>query len=172
MNADLDLDFNIVYEKYYPKIYNYAYYRLINKEDAEDIVSEVFLKALNGISRFDGKRADISTWLFRIAANAVNDHFRRLKKAAFIPIEDAEPFLPDSDSNSMSDDMIHAEDMQKLGECLKLLDDRTRGVLALRYWGEFSYAGIAAQTGLSEKNVSVILIRGINRLKILFEKKF
>ena len=161
----MNSDFNDLYEEYYAPIFNYVYYRVLNKACAEDIVGEVFLKAFRGLGAFDGKRARLSTWLFRIAANAVNDYFRTMKKGTTVPLDDVAVSWPDT----ACEDTILADDLQTLHGFLQKLDDRTRTVLVLRYWGECSYAEIARQTGLTEKNVSVILSRGISSLRKLFE---
>ena len=164
----MNVDFEVIYEEYYSKIYNYVYYRVLNKQNAEDVVSDVFFKAMDGIHSFDGKRASVSTWLFRIATNTVNDLYRRGKNILHIPPEDLELPIPDT----ICLDLIHSEDLRRLHKCLEALDERTRTVIAMRYWGELSYAGVAKLTGLTEKNVSVVLSRGINKLRELFEKTF
>ena len=162
----MNVDFEHIYDEYYSKIYNYVYYRLLNRENAEDVVSDIFFNALNNIGSFDGKRASVSTWLFKIAANAVNSYFRKNKK--FVPLDDFENELTEDFTGL--DNIIEQENMQNLYESLKELDERSRTVIALRYWGEFSYAEIAEQTELTEKNVSVILSRALVKLKKYFEK--
>jgi RNA polymerase sigma-70 factor (ECF subfamily) len=157
----MNADFEKIYDVFYAKIYNYVYYRLLNREAAEDVVGAVFLKAMENIHHFDGKRACIATWLFRIAANAVNDYFRRSKRAVYVSLEDVELSAGDAAGDQALDD----EDLEKLRVCLNTLDDRARTVIALRYWGGFSYAEIAEQTGLTEKNVSVVLSRAMTKLK-------
>ena len=157
----MNVDFENIYDANYSKIYNYVYYRLRNRERTEDVVSAVFLKAMENIHRFDGKRASVSTWLFRIAANAVNDYFRRSNRGAYVPLDHAELSTGDSACGGV----IAGETLETLRVSLNALDDRARTVIALRYWGEFSYAEIAKQTGLTEKNVSVVLSRAMTKLK-------
>jgi len=159
-----EVDFGDFYEEQYPRIFNYVYYRLLNRADTEDLVSDVFFKALRALPGFDGVSASASTWLFKIAANTVNDYFRQSKKMTSVPMDDDELSALDA----ASDKEIQVEDLQRLRECLGALDDRSRVVLALRYWGEFSYAEIATQTGLSEKNVSAILSRALAKLRKIF----
>jgi len=160
----MELNFSDFYDEQYPRVFNYVYYRLLNRADTEDVVSDIFFKALRNIKSFDGARASEATWLFRIASNTVSDYFRRRQKASGVALDDTEISVPDQ----ASDELSHVEELQRLRECLEMLDDRTRSVLALRYWGEFSYAEIAVQTGLTEKNVSVILSRATTKLKKFF----
>jgi len=157
-------DFGLVYDEYYKKIYNYAYYRLLNHHCAEDVTAEVFLKALENYSAFEGRGgASVSTWLFAIAKNAVNDYFRRLKKIVSIESEKLDEHIG-TDEN----DLYSYEDRQRLRELLNELDERSREALSLRYWGEMSYAEIARNMGVSEKNAGVILSRAVEKIR----KKF
>ena len=61
-------------------VYSYVRFRVATREMAEDVTSEVFLKALRSIKRYDAKRAAPRTWLLRIARNAVTDHLRSLRR--------------------------------------------------------------------------------------------
>lgn len=62
--------------KYYDHIYAYAYRRTLHTEDALDITQEIFIKAIRALPHFDRRKAAFSTWLYRIAANCLSDHFR------------------------------------------------------------------------------------------------
>jgi RNA polymerase sigma-70 factor (ECF subfamily) len=149
-----------VYEEFYPKIYNYVYYRVLNKADAEDITSEVFLKAFINEAVFDPRRAKYSTWLFAIAHNRVANFYRDRKNT--LPFDALDETAADS---FPGDALMQAEDMKRLRSLLETLPERSRAVLALRFWGGFSHGEIAKQMDLSEKNVSVILSRTIAKLR-------
>ena len=65
--------FEEIYEKYYDRVYKYAFTLLLNKENAEDVTSETFLAAYANFGSYDETRASVATWLTRIAHNrAVN----------------------------------------------------------------------------------------------------
>jgi RNA polymerase sigma-70 factor (ECF subfamily) len=74
--AQDDTAFDQIVRLYADRIYNYVRRMVGNPQDAEDITQEVFLRAYQGLSQFDG-RASFSTWLFRIATNLCIDHKRR-----------------------------------------------------------------------------------------------
>ena len=70
-----NLDFTQVYTEYHPRILRYLERLTGDKEDARDLVQDVFLKVDQGISKFEG-RSSLSTWIYRIATNVSNDRFR------------------------------------------------------------------------------------------------
>lgn len=153
-----------VFDEFYPKIYNYVYYRVLHKETTQDITGEAFYKAISNEKCFDERRASYSTWLFTIAHNCVANYFR--DKKDIIPLDDINVELV-TDSG-IDDDIIDDDDFRKLHELLKLLPERERTILALRFWGELSYNKIASQMELSASNVGVILKRTIEKLRSLW----
>ena len=65
--------FEAMYREYFPKIYNYIFYRILSKEDTEDIVSEIFTKTARSADAFDSQKASFNTWIYRIAKNVLID---------------------------------------------------------------------------------------------------
>ena len=74
-NQLTDLDITQIYKEFHPKILRYLERLTGDKEDARDLVQDVFLKVDQGISKFEG-RSSLSTWIYRIATNVSNDRFR------------------------------------------------------------------------------------------------
>src|SRR5216117_4223869 len=68
--------FGALYDRYVEAVYRYVYYRVRNDADAEDLVSDVFMRALRAIPRYEPRVAFLA-WLYRIARNAVIDRARR-----------------------------------------------------------------------------------------------
>ena len=75
-NLTSEQGFEQMYGEYFPKIYNYVFYRLLNREETEDIVSEVFIKVARNVHTFDGRKASFKTWIYTITKNALTDHYR------------------------------------------------------------------------------------------------
>ncbi len=76
-----------LYKRHAQAIYRYVYYRVGDVEVAEDLVSEVFLKALEGIESFTYKGAPFASWLYRIARARVIDYFRRQAKRDHLSLD-------------------------------------------------------------------------------------
>ena len=128
---------------------------LHNREDAEDICQEVFLKRLEKPG-FDSDEHE-KAWLIRVTMNACRDHLRRalLRKTLLLRME-REPRLPEPSEDN-------------LGAMLRLLPEKERIVLYLRYCEEYSVKEIASLLGSRENTVSARLSRGRKRLKRLWE---
>ena len=70
-----------LYTAYSEKVRGYVFGKVANRHDAEDLVSDVFLKAYEKYPTFDADRASVSTWLYTITRNTVIDYFRTLGEA-------------------------------------------------------------------------------------------
>jgi len=68
--------FGTLYDRHVSAVYRYVYYRVRDDSEAEDLTSDVFMKALRAIPRYEPRQAFLA-WLYRIARNAVIDHVRR-----------------------------------------------------------------------------------------------
>ena len=69
--------FETVYNKYFSDIYNFIYAQLLHRERSEDIVSDVFIKAMTNYDRYDPQKASVRTWLTNIARNTLIDEYRK-----------------------------------------------------------------------------------------------
>jgi len=152
------------FEEYYPKIYNYTYYRVLHRETAEDLTGDVFYKAVAFAASFDESKASYKTWLFTIAHNIVANYYRD-RKDGFSP----DDFDSLAAEGRFEDDFDKNEDFRWLHELLKTLPDREREVIALRFWGEMTHKEIALRIGLREKSVSSMMSRLTKKLNKLWD---
>jgi RNA polymerase sigma-70 factor (ECF subfamily) len=123
-----------LYEEYYDKIARYAYLRVGNKAEAEDIAGEVFLKALKSLKSYKERGAPMQTWLFRIAHNLVVDYFRKNKKVKTVSIENIQ-------IESKINPVTKAErdfQIERLKEAMEQLTQEQREVIRLRFFGELT----------------------------------
>ena len=159
-----------VYETYFPKIYNYIFYRILHKQITEDLTSRVFLKAAEKIHLYNPEKGAISTWLFAIAENEINDYFRS-SKIVMIPFDSL------SDSSVLSIDfeeqseLIKTEDRQELYMALSELDDRTRDIISQNYFMDKSLRQIAIEKNMNEHTVSTVHKRGIKTLRKVMQSR-
>ncbi len=131
-----------LYEEYYDKIAHYAFLRIGNKTEAEDIAGEVFLKALQSLKSYQERGIPMQAWLFRIAHNLVVDYFRKTAKRKSVPI-DTVPIQADTDPATGTEKKIEAE---RLARAMERLTPAQKAVIGLRFFG-----------GLTSKEVGQIL---------------
>jgi RNA polymerase sigma-70 factor (ECF subfamily) len=152
--------FGVLYDRYIEKIYRFVYYKTFVKETAEDITSDVFHKAFQKINSFDETKGTFSAWIYRIARNAVIDHYRTAKKT--VPIEDIFE-LGESDRTEEAHDALLA--LSKVQNFMKTMTPRQREIITLRLWEERSYREIAEIIGGTEDSVKMAFSRAIRDLR-------
>ena len=97
-----------LYRQYAPGIYGYIASRVGDSETAQDLTSEVFLGALEGLPKFEYRGIPFSAWVYRIAHDRIVDHYRRQGRRPTVPLEDE--FLPAQDGIvQMADDRLRVE---------------------------------------------------------------
>lgn len=75
--ATATADFATLYDQYYPRVFGYVMRTLLNRQAAEDVTGEAFLRAWRQFASFQTRRGSFASWIYRIATNAMHDHFRR-----------------------------------------------------------------------------------------------
>ena len=186
MNATEDLDFEQswvaaaqrdpraferLYSHYFPRLYAYVAYRVGRAQDCEDLVADTFLKAVEGLERFEWRHAgSFAAWLFRIALNEVTDYHRRNRRAGEqVPLEE----LPDLGASSLAgggpfqgpeDALLRKEMFAHLRGLLATLSPRRQDIVTLRFYGGLRNSEIAEVLGLDERTVASHLCRGLRDL--------
>jgi RNA polymerase sigma factor (sigma-70 family) len=151
-----------LYQQYARPIYRYCYRRLGSHEAAEDATSQTFVKALDGIGRFQGSKGTFRSWLYTIADRVVTDLYRRQRpnvviEAAF-DIASPEPG-PDERA-------VRSEITLNLQQSLLLLTPDQQRVVALRLAG-LTGPEIAVVTGREHQAVKSLQFRAFARLRRL-----
>src|SRR2546426_1773900 len=112
-----------LYEKYFELVYAYVTRRVRNRDEAEDLTSEVFHKALASLPRFKWRGAPFAAWLFRIASNMIADRAKRMARE-----RDSEPSLtvglvPRGQSRAAQPQQIDLERSERRAELFRLVDE-------------------------------------------------
>jgi RNA polymerase sigma-70 factor (ECF subfamily) len=148
--------------------------RTADVEVARDVTSQVFLKALKNIGRFQWRGVPFSSWLYRIAANEVANSYRERRRRR-IHLEQSREVTDDSD-NSPEDELARAEEELRkheeflcLHENISRLSFRYQEVIALRYFEHKHLREIGEILGKSEGTVKSLLHRGLEKLRQLME---
>ncbi len=151
--------FGTLYEKYVKNIYQFIYFKVHQKELAEDLTSTTFMKALKNIKNFNREKASFKTWLYQIARNAVIDHYRSNKQTS--DLEDAWGVSDDTNIERDTDFKMKIEAVQ---EYMKKLKPEQREVILLRVWGEHSFKEVAQIMGKTEASCKMSFKRVMVKL--------
>ena len=154
--------FGALYDRYVEAVYRYVYYRVHSDTDAEDLVSDVFMRALRAIPRYEPRQAFLA-WLYRIARNAVIDRARRTRIQ--ISFEDALAH-PGVDQIVEPDaGLLALADKETVRAAIARLTPLQQEVIVLRFLEGFSTLEIAKLIGKREGTVRGIQFRAIGALR-------
>jgi RNA polymerase sigma-70 factor (ECF subfamily) len=154
--------FSELYEQYFRRVYNYVRFRCCDTVTADDLTSQTFERLLECIARYQPLRGPFEPWLFAIARNVVNGHYRR-QRSLWLPWELLRR-QPASDPQP-EEAVLHHETSDALLTALSGLDERSRDLLSLKFAAGLTNRQVAQVSGLSESNVGVILFRALGRLR-------
>jgi RNA polymerase sigma-70 factor (ECF subfamily) len=167
--SELD-DIDALVRLYKPKIFRYVAFSLSDRDAAESITQDCFLKAHRTRAQFRGD-CSISTWLMRIAFNLVRDHtksqkFRFWKTAAATAVDasDVSHSLA-SGASSAEARLIAKEKVQMVHEALKRLSDKQRSIFLLRFVEDMDLPDIAEATGMPVTTVKTHLYRAVGAVR-------
>lgn len=144
-----------VYERYVDRIYAFVSRRTESRAAAEDITSQVFEQALGALGRFEWRGVPVSAWLFRIASNALADHWRERAHHA----HETPPDVPDTRELDDIDRRI------ALYRHVERLPDLQRQVIRMRFVDEKSIREVAAALDRSEGAVKQLQLRALENLR-------
>ncbi|MEG1877271.1 MAG: sigma-70 family RNA polymerase sigma factor [Lachnospiraceae bacterium] len=150
-----------LYENYRVKVERYVNSHVYNKEDVNDIVSEVFVKVLSKMDTYDEKKAAIGTWIYTITKNTVCDYYRKHGKT--IPCDNLEYI--GGETVAADENLLREEELAGLAKALEKLSQRERDLLILRFYHEISPIEIAEKMNLSYSNVRYIQSTALRKLR-------
>lgn len=149
-----------LFERYHVRIYNYFRKMQLDKGLSEDLTQNVFERALKYRHTFRDDYV-FRSWLYKIASNVKNDHFRGLKK---IKATEQELLLQAADASYTIDN--HSSDRNEyLKKALNLLDEEQKELIWLTKYENMKYAEVGNIMGFSEANVKVKIHRALKSLK-------
>ncbi|HBB64599.1 MAG: ECF subfamily RNA polymerase sigma factor, RNA polymerase sigma-70 factor, ECF subfamily [candidate division WS6 bacterium GW2011_GWC1_33_20] len=160
--------YKYIIERYESKLLRYIQRVLyISKEDAEDILQEVFIKAYRNIKGYD-KGYSFSSWIYRIAHNEAIS-FLRKKKITVTNTEKAEIFDKIASDEDIERDFLKDLKGREVRDILSKLETKYREVLVLRYFEEMGYNEISDVLHISSGTVASLINRGKEKFKILVQ---
>jgi RNA polymerase sigma-70 factor (ECF subfamily) len=150
-----------LFEEYYDRLARYAYARIGNQGEAEDIASEVFVKALKSLATFEERGFPMGAWLFKIAHNLVVDYHRRNSQMKKVDVDEVE-------IEAQSNPAMEAErklEMDRVRQAMTNLTEEQREILRLRFYGGLSSAEVGAMMGKSDGAVREAQSAALKKLR-------
>lgn len=161
-----DSVFNRLYDQYHQDVFQFLIYLVKNRQTAEDLMHEVYVRVLKAYSRFEGKSSE-KTWLFSIAKNVAIDHFRKstVRKRHLFDFFDWE--TQELKANGpLPDEMAEMNDeMKKLLQALDECTGDQKMVIIMRYFQDLSITETAQVLGWTEGKVKTTQHRAIHKLR-------
>ncbi len=148
---------SLIYERYFNRIYSYVYYRLRNRELAEDLASQVFVEALSGIGRYRYTGRPLLAWLYRIAHNITVDHIRRASR------DPARQALPEEIHGGDSTEAL--AEKTDIFQALERLRPEQQQVVILRFMEGLTSNEVASVMRKSEAAVKALQVRALQALR-------
>jgi RNA polymerase sigma-70 factor (ECF subfamily) len=167
--------FDEMVSRYWDRIFARVMQLLKNRQDAEEVTQDAFVRALRGLQKFRGD-SSFSTWLFQIATNLAHNKYwywwRRKRDASIsfdqnisdegaatlidiIPAEGRDPY----------DELLSSEFVDRVGECMPLLSLKHKEILTLRIADDMTYDEIANKLNISIGTVKSRIARARNSLR-------
>lgn len=157
-----------LYQRHAPGLFAYAYRQTASREDAEDIVLDVFLMVLRqpDFATFDEQKQ--VAWLWTLTRHKVVDRFRRSARHQHVPIDPLAETLYEDDERSPEREHLKREEYSQLHLAIKALPEEQQEVLQLRFGAGLRCAAIAPVLNKSEGAVRILLYRTIRTLRDVY----
>ncbi|WP_250432351.1 RNA polymerase sigma factor [Hanstruepera flava] len=164
--------FSVIYDRYAALVYNKCLSFVQNKEEAQDLTHDIFVKLYIKIKTFSHK-SKFSTWLYSFTYNhCVNyvqrDLNKRKSKFLYTDDENEQDYL-NAVLNNRNDEIINSMDSEKLSKALELIDPNDKTILFMKYQDDMSIEDIQDVLDLGKSAVKMRLSRAKNRLVKAYE---
>lgn len=158
--------FGPIYSENYERIFRYVHQRVLDEHTAADITSQIFIKALNNIHKFEYKGVPFSSWLYRIAKSEVYQSFRDKKNERVVNVDSYQIMDVIEEIN---------EDVTKnyksvLIESISQLKEKDMMLIEMRFFEKRSFREIGEIVEITENNAKVKTFRALEKLKQIFNK--
>jgi RNA polymerase sigma-70 factor (ECF subfamily) len=153
--------FGELYEKYFDRIFNFIYRQTDDEELTDDLCSQTFLSVLKNIGRYEFRGVPFSAWLYKIASNEVNKHYRKKKNDKVFSIEE----IRVRELFEQENDGWDEDTMERLLLYFKELPTDMLQVLELRFFEDKDFKEIAFILDITESGAKMRTYRALDRLR-------
>lgn len=158
------IELEALYQEYFPKVYNYFFYHVLHRENAEDLTEQTFLKIAEHLDTYNPEKGKLSTWIGRVRDNTLIDFYRTQKR----PLS-----LDDESINEENNLVVSFEEQyekianperRELYAALFELSERDRMFIYYKYLLGWSYHEIAEKFQINESTLASVLLRAKSKL--------
>ncbi len=164
----MDVRNDTLYDRFAYPVSKYICRYLPNKQDAEDLLVEVFLAAFNNVELHGLSNTRQLAWLIRVARNKLVDRRRHMALLSMVPIDLVQEFADDIPTPEQH--VQQQESYERLNQALKHLSPSQRKLLSLRYISNMNYREIANMLGKSEEAVRQMCSRTLRQLRGIYQQ--
>lgn len=154
--------FGALYDHYQPMIYRFVLVKVGHREEAEDLTHQVFLSAWQNIESYRDMGFPFSSWLYKIARNAVTDFYRSAKEATSLEQVNPEFFAVPA---AMQVGMDKIFEIEKVRKAIGQLDRTYQDVVIMRFVEDLPIKEVALALDKSEGAIKLIQHRAMKKLK-------
>jgi RNA polymerase sigma-70 factor (ECF subfamily) len=151
--------FAVLYDRYFDQIYSYCYYHSGRREEAEDLASETFQRALEGLDNFEWRGIPYSAWLYKVASNLMS---KRRRRPPWIELPDP---IAGSGENDPERLWLRREQGDELHKAVQKLPLDQREAVLLKFEGRLKNKEIGVIMSRSEGAVKLLLFRAVHGLR-------
>ncbi len=155
-----------LYDRHRESIFRYLWIRLDDRQLAEDLTGDVFMRMLDALPRYRLQGLPFRAWLYRIAHNLLIDYFRKMNHQTTVPIEIAEELEADDDPRQTIEQTLLTERLQA---ALLRLEPTQCEVIILRFLAGLSLHETAQTLGKTEAAIKALQHRGLSGLRRALE---
>jgi len=152
--------FGLLYDKYQPQIYRFIYLKVGQREEAEDLTHQVFLKSWQSIAEYRFQGFPFSSWLYSIARHQIIDYYRTRKSE--IALESVTEFKVENPAPKIIDNNL---DIERVKRALQQLKTEQQDVIILRFIEDLSLQEVASILNKTEGAIKLLQHRAIKKLR-------
>ena len=153
--------FGELYDRHFLQTYRFVYSRVRDQTVAEDVTSEVFVKALRSIGRYQDTGRPFSAWLYQISVNAVNDRFRASR--TFEDIEEQRDLT--AGGPSLEEVAAQRDELRRIWSVVETLPKQQRMAMVLKFQEDMKIEDIAQVMGKTPGAVKLLIHRGVSKVR-------
>jgi RNA polymerase sigma-70 factor (ECF subfamily) len=154
-------EFGALYDRHFQQIYRFVYSRVREQSAAEDVTSEVFIKALKAMPRYQDTGRPFAAWLYQIAVNAIADRYRSLRPSQ--PLEDFHDLS--IGGPPIEEQAAQRDEMRRIWGLVEALPVQQRTALVLKFQEDMKIEDIAVAMGKTPGAVKLLIHRGVSHLR-------